>query len=266
MTEKHQYSFFGNVILTIQSSSIEKPFIFLTCIRKIQEGEWEKPSKGEGKTIKCNIEEMAMILQVLKSAINVWTTEHEYKEQKTSISFKWEDQKKEKERWLRIQIGGYTKMLNLAQVELFKILLKHIIKEKLIFSSSQAPAKVSDKQDNGLIVIEEIEGPEEKEHLFEFEVDKAKQIDKDQGENVIEDVETPKILYDVTKGNYIDNIFYELETEKAVMFGRNTDDKVLWIPKSAIKGGWNNDKKTPQSISLSYTLENLGWVPRKKQI
>ncbi len=38
-------------------------------------------------------------------------------------------------------------------------------------------------------------------------------------------------------GSFVEKILYELETPKAVMFVRNIDDKVLFIPKSAIKGG-----------------------------
>lgn len=82
MTKVHRYSFFGKTILIIQSPSIEEAFIFLTCIRKKQDGQWEKPSHGEGKTVKCNIEEMAMILQVMKFTIKFWETYHDYKGQK----------------------------------------------------------------------------------------------------------------------------------------------------------------------------------------
>ena len=38
------------------------------------------------------------------------------------------------------------------------------------------------------------------------------------------------LVFDLKVGNYIEKIFYELETDKAVMFGRNIDDKVLFIP------------------------------------
>jgi len=64
-------------------------------------------------------------------------------------------------------------------------------------------------------------------------------------------------------GSLIKNIFYEFETEKAVMFGRNEDEKVLWIPKRNIKGGWKKDKKFHQDIRVNYHME-LYWVERKK--
>jgi len=63
-------------------------------------------------------------------------------------------------------------------------------------------------------------------------------------------------------GSFVEKVFYELETDKAVMFGRNIDDKVLFIPKSAIKGGWIKDKKKAQNIRIKFAIE-LYWKPRK---
>ena len=63
-------------------------------------------------------------------------------------------------------------------------------------------------------------------------------------------------------GSYVEKIFYEFEISQAVMFGRNIDDKVLFIPKSAIKGGWIKDKKKVQNIKIKFGIE-LYWRPRK---
>ena len=46
------------------------------------------------------------------------------------------------------------------------------------------------------------------------------------------------------------------------MFGRNIDDKILFIPKAAIKGGWSKNKKKAQNINLKFGIE-LYWRPRK---
>ena len=62
VTNTHSQSFFGQSTgLTIQSISKEQPFIFFKCIKKKADKSWEKPSKGEGKVIKCNLEEIIMI-------------------------------------------------------------------------------------------------------------------------------------------------------------------------------------------------------------
>jgi hypothetical protein len=91
MTDTHSQSFFGQATgLTINSSSKNDPFIFIKCIKKKENGDWEKLSSGEGKTIKISLEEMIMILKVLRRKIESWSGFHSYKENKTQISFNWE--------------------------------------------------------------------------------------------------------------------------------------------------------------------------------
>ena len=56
MTDNHSHSFFGQAVgLTIQSSSKSDSFIFFKCIKKKPDSSWEKPSLGEGKTIKKQV-------------------------------------------------------------------------------------------------------------------------------------------------------------------------------------------------------------------
>ncbi len=67
MVNKHSQSFFGQSTgLTLLSSSKTEQIIFIKCIKKKPDGSWEKPSLGEGKTIKCSLDEMVMILEVLR--------------------------------------------------------------------------------------------------------------------------------------------------------------------------------------------------------
>ncbi|MFX1296102.1 MAG: hypothetical protein ACFFD2_14790 [Promethearchaeota archaeon] len=70
--------------------------------------------------------------------------------------------------------------------------------------------------------------------------------------------------YTLKEGNYVKKIYYEFETEKAVKFGRNEDEKMLWIPKSVIKGGWKKDKKFPQNIRIKNPIP-LSWEENKKR-
>ncbi len=75
--------------------------------------------------------------------------------------------------------------------------------------------------------------------------------------------EIVSFAYNLTDGgSHVEKIFYELETLKAVMFGRNVDEKVLFIPKSAIKGGWIKDKNKAQNIKIKFGIK-LYWKPRK---
>ncbi len=92
-----------------------------------------------------------------------------------------------------------------------------------------------------------------------------KEIDHQRLSNITDknNVEIVTFSYNLSDGgSYVEKIFYELETEGAVMFGRNIDDKILFIPKSAIKGGWSKDKKKAQNIKINFPLE-LYWKPRK---
>lgn len=74
--------------------------------------------------------------------------------------------------------------------------------------------------------------------------------------------ELVEFSYSMKDGNYIKKIYYEFETEKAVMFGRNLDEKILWLAKSIIRGGWSKDNKIPQNIKVKYPMK-LYWKERK---
>ena len=130
MADQHSQSFFGqNTGLIINSPSKSDAFLFIRSIKRKSDGIWEKPSAGEGKVIKCSLEEIIMILNVLNRNVLNRQSFHTYKENKTSISFKWED---EKAQTLWINIDKYSKMINSAQAELLRLLLTHILDEKII--------------------------------------------------------------------------------------------------------------------------------------
>lgn len=62
--------------------------------------------------------------------------------------------------------------------------------------------------------------------------------------------EIVKFSYDIAKGNYIENVYYEYETERAVKFKRKLDNKYCRIPKSFLQKGWKKDKNIPQNIYI----------------
>ena len=56
MTDSHNHDFFGQSTgMFIQIHSKQEKFIFLQFIKKKQNNIWEKPSKGEGKRVKCGL-------------------------------------------------------------------------------------------------------------------------------------------------------------------------------------------------------------------
>ena len=234
MVDKHSQSFFGQSTgLTLLSSSKSDSFIFFKCIKKKPDGSWEKPSLGEGKTIKCNLDEIVMILDVLQRDSASWSSYHNFNEVKTQISFKWENEAKKK---LLIYIGNYSKMLNFSQTEIFRLLLKHILEEKIEFATIS-------KMPSGKAVVN---GPKISE-----------QRNRNNGAPVLpivkESIETSE--NDVSQINGV----IEGETEKALLIQFNKD-KEIWIPKSVIRSNYDSSN----DISQNFIIDN--WILKKNNI
>lgn len=59
MTDTHNQSFFGQKVrFIVKSNRKDEPFIYLQCIKKKNDGTWEKPSLSEGKILRLTIEEI----------------------------------------------------------------------------------------------------------------------------------------------------------------------------------------------------------------
>ncbi len=128
--DNHSISFFGqkNGIL-LNSTSKTGDFVYFRFLKKKNNGQWEKPSSGEGKSIKFNLGEIIQILEVLSNKRKKWTTVHRYKGDTTSISFTM------KERGLLIGIPGYGKLIQFPETKILHDLLLHLYEEKIIFST-----------------------------------------------------------------------------------------------------------------------------------
>jgi hypothetical protein len=199
MVNSHSKSFFGqNTGLILQSSSKKDPYIFFQCIKKKANGIWEKPSKGEGKIIKFSLEEIIMILKVLRSKMESWSTYHKYNNSNTPISVNWQED------CLWINIDKYSKKLNEAQIVILKLLMEHILQEKIIF------ATVFKTQQN-----EELDTPESHIYVKE-EIINTKPVHKEQEINILE-----------IKGKI------KRKTEKALLIDFLNGIET-WIPKSKI--------------------------------
>jgi len=235
MVDKHSQSFFGQSTgLTIRSSSKTEQFIFLKCIKKKPDGSWEKPSLGEGKTIKCSLDEIVMILDVLNRNRASWTSFHNFNDVKTQISFKWEDDTKQK---LLIYIGKYSKMLKFAQIEIFKLLLKHILKEKIEFATVLNFDAVNKKV------------------IFHKDIDQInKRNDSKTLPIVTETVERKESEVSQIKG------VIEGETEKALLIQFN-EDKEVWIPKSIIRSEYDTSVKVS---TQNFLIDN--WILKRNNI
>ncbi len=228
MADSHSKSFFGqNIGLIVRSSSKFEPYIFIQCIKKNSSGVWEKLSSNEGKTIKCSLEEIAMILQVLNRRKFNWQGNHKFNDAITKLSVSWEDENAE---ILWINIGNYSKMLHSGQIEILTLLLTHIMHEKIINATSYKPSQKPD-------AIEE-----------QFEEDFEEELGELSKKTSIEET----ILKSMTEVNGK----ITGETNKAILLEIDEGQK-SWIPKSCIHSQY--DPKP--MLSQSFLVEN--WILKK---
>jgi hypothetical protein len=177
-----------------------------------------------------------LILRVLNRQALNWQSQHNYKETTTSISFNWEDKEAEV---LWINIGKYSKRLNLAQTEILRLLLSHFLHEKIIHSTF--PKKVARSIKTKTSSSQEIK--------------KTKKI----GANLDEDYE-PNLCDPVNRSvncnqmSDIDGLIVG-ETDKAFLI--KFDEIEDWVPKSAIK----NHSIAQKNISQKLLIDN--WILKK---
>ncbi|MFO8020435.1 MAG: hypothetical protein R6U96_17570 [Promethearchaeia archaeon] len=132
MVDSHKKTFFGeDAAIMIQSTSKGDESIFLSAFGKLSDNKWEKPSQGQGKKIKLSLEEIVLVLRVLKQEKKAWSTYHTYQEKETPIAFNWTAAET-----LSIKIDIYFIQLSFAPVEIMRLLLKHILDEKIRYATT----------------------------------------------------------------------------------------------------------------------------------
>jgi hypothetical protein len=257
MGDSHSKSFFGqNTGLILNSSSKNEPFFFVRCIKRKPDGIWEKPSKREGKVIKFSMEESIMILQVLNRKLLNWSSYHTYKDNKTSISFNWED---EKAKVLWINLGNYSKMLNFAQAEILKLLIAHILKEKIEFATiSNRGGSYKNKQTTNQ--LNNINNSNEDTEFKEvYSNDLLEEFD-DYSFNTNKVVPSVKNKEKESNNKRSQiNGTIKGETEKALLLNFNSGQE-LWIPKSTIHSKYQQKKDLDQK----FLIDN--WILKKNKI
>ncbi len=255
MTDNHSQSFFGQATgIIINSPSKTDPFIFLRCIKKKPDGIWEKPSLGEGKTIRCSLEEIVMILQVLEGKTPSWSGYHKYKEKNTQISVNWEGNRQDK---LWIRVGDYAKMFGFSQIEILRLLLKHILDEKIEFAtgSNKSSTNNSNNNNNNNNRIAKIE-PEE--HVIREEI-----VAPSGGDNVDMLFIEESIKSSSSSGNNGNEKrklrgSIKTETAKALLI-MLPSGREQWFPKTTISSQFNPEKEIEQVFLIDrWILEKNG--------
>lgn len=230
MSDAHLISFFGqNTGIIIKSTSRFKSHLFIQCFKKNRKGEWEKPSNKEGKTVKLSLEEMIMIYRVLSRKMLNWQSIHVFKEKKTSFSFSWED---EETKILWVTIADYSKVLNFAQVEIFRLLLRHLIEEKVVYSTSYIKNLISKKIEPQFEIYNNLQEQEEEVH--------SRKVD---------------FLQNIYKIKAV----FTGETEKAILLNFSSN-KCYWIPKSSV----HNQYLPRKNFNQTFLIDK--WVLKKNEI
>ncbi|MBY9016177.1 MAG: hypothetical protein KGD68_10835 [Candidatus Lokiarchaeota archaeon] len=237
MADSHSKSFFGqNTGIIVSSSSSSDPFMFIHCFKKKPNGVWEKPSSREGKAIKFSLEEIVMILRVLNHETHKWQCQHIFKGKESSVSFNWEDINYNV---LWINVGKYSKRLNLAQTAILRLLLTHFLDEKIIYSTLQKKGntdRIKKRNQKNQVQSDEINVPLDDQNL-PHELNKAKKTPNDTSN-----------LYGSIVG----------ETEKAVLI--DFTNKEEWIPKSAINNQYLPQKNVKQKFMIN------DWILKKLEL
>jgi len=227
MADSHSKSFFGqNIGLIVRSSSKFDPYISIQCVKKKPNGIWEKLSSNEGKTIRCSLEEIAIILQVLNRRKFNWQGNHRHNATITKLSICWEDENAE---FLWINIGDYSKMLNSGQIDILALLLTHLLNEKIIHATSYKPSQKPNV-------------------VAAFEEDIVEELRNISQQGSLEE----------TISNSMTEINGKItgETNKAILLEISEGQK-SWIPKSCIHSQYD-----PKPMLLqSFLVEN--WILKK---
>ncbi len=135
-------------------------------------------------------------------------------------------------------IGTYKKLLSFPQVEIFRMLLKHILKEKIKYATTSMSKKdfeIANKNDQVPIKTEEF-----------FENGKNNDL------IVVEQVDAEKEV------NSIKAIITS-ETQKALLLQYNDGDEV-WTPKSIIHSQYDSK----EGVRQIFTIES--WFLKKNNI
>ncbi len=153
-----------------------------------------------------------------------WSTVHSFKEDKTPISVSWEGENK-----VWFNVGDYPKMLSFAQIEILKLLLLHLLEEKIEFATT------SDMPRNQVTIDQNLTNKQE--------VPELAVIEEVNSENDLKKVEG------VIAG----------ETDKAILLKLNNGAE-NWFPKSTIKSQYSPEKQTPQTFLID------SWIIEKNKI
>ncbi len=160
--DQHSYNFFGQkTALFFNSPSKFDSHVFFRVIKKKNNETWEKPSQGEGVIIRLSLEEQVQVLDVLEQKADSWSGYHKYKGNGTPIKVAWKKDKEPEKNTIWINIGNYSKMLSAPEIQILKMLMSHILEEKIAFATFSKKNPQQSKRSNNKELSSLKEAPSE---------------------------------------------------------------------------------------------------------
>ena len=200
MSDFHLKVFYGqSADLVVESKSKYDEFVYFHLVNK-------NIKENNKIDIKYTLEEIALILCVLRKDLFTWKS---YYQEDMNVSFEWEDKNSQ---ILWIHAASYSKTLYLGQIEVLKLLLTHLLDEKVIFATCKNTID-SEYSSEDLI---------NQDNYLEFS--RVETINKVEG-RIVNQTDKAILI------NFIDN--YE-----------------IWIPKSTIHSYFNPKKSSLQSFMI----------------
>ena len=239
MADFHTKTFYGQkTSLMISSPAKMVPYIFLSCINRRNDGTWERPVKGEGKTVKLSIEEIICILEVLYRRSANWRGYHVFKDRKTEIYAGWED---ENRHVLLIKIGDYMKKLRFPNLNFLILMLEHLLSEKIEFATSGTFESRTKEKEN---IDDEAEYGVFAEHITARD-----------GLHIVETTE-----YDTSIDTVDIKAKIKVESPKALLITLESGGE-YWIPKSTVHSVYDINNK---EILQKFVVDK--WIIEKNKV
>ncbi len=257
MTNSHTQNFFGQKTgLIFSTNKKEESFMFIRCLKKKKNGEWQK--FNESKVVKISLLETISILDVLNGKRKIWNTFHSFNNTKTPISFAWDEYDSE---LLWINIDDYSRPLNYPETELLKRLIKHIVNEKIEFATIRKELRT---ENNGTAIREQPVKIENTNRNYRSE----KSIREPSSKNYKGYSTTPKNNKSNNvniKNNMSEDDFASLRgkikmaREKAILLILDNQEEI-WLPKSTIKGDYDLNTSDSQNFIVKK------WILEKRNL
>jgi hypothetical protein len=191
--------------------------------------------------------ELVFILRVLSREAKKWTTMHEFQSRATNLHLEWSASDT-----LKFIAQNYMVELDYGQAEILKMLLRHILEEKVIHAtSSEGSPKEEHRQEPSTLIVKE-EEVNNSSHKTPPEPPKKNNSKRSQ--------DNQKALKekDVKERTEIKGAI-ERETAKALLINFGGEN-AQWIPKSTIHSQFSREK----GIEQTFLIDN--WVLEKNNV